>query len=97
MKSKIIIASFLIVGAAIIISSTYLSPIIISRGNMTFDDNVSLEAVAIRASKKNRREQTSSPQSPVAVTNAIFSDNFDNTYTVKEVGSMSVSNNPNWW
>jgi hypothetical protein len=92
MKSKIIIISCLVVGLTIATTiSIYLGPIIISRGNSIFDDNLA----AAGLSKKQRQKQTHTQPPPS--TNTIFTENFDSTYSLKETGSMDKSNNPNWW
>jgi len=91
-KTKIFVISCLVMGiAVIVVMNTYLGPIIISRGNMIFDDNVA----AVKLSKKQRQKQTYTQ--PPTTPNTTFMDNFNSTYTVKEAGSMNESNNSNWW
>lgn len=97
MKSKIIIISCLIIGVGIaVILNVYLGPILISRGNMVFDDNVpsSLPA-SVRSSKKQHLKQIPAQPSPDIGT--MFTENFDTAYTVKEVWNMGESTSPGWW
>ncbi|MDD2673052.1 MAG: hypothetical protein PHW43_11670 [Syntrophales bacterium] len=92
-KTKIIIV-FFIIAAAITGAGfyLYLGPIIISRGNMLFDDNIS--SFLASAAKNNRSKKTTALPSSAG---AVFNDNFDAVYTVKEAGSIDKSSNSNWW
>src|SRR3989344_8683783 len=94
MKSKIIITSCLIVGALFAIGAyVYLGPILISRGNAVFNNDVLSEIAAAGSAKKQRPKQSPSfrPES------SPFIEDFNTTYAIKESGSMNGSNYPNWW
>ncbi len=95
-KSKIIITSFLIVGVAFAFGIyVYMGPILISRGNTVFNDNVLPLLATVESSKKHRSGQI--PASLPSDASAPFVENFDTTYTVKEVGNMAKSASPGWW
>lgn len=96
MKFKIFIVFCLIISAGIaVIANIYVGPILISRGNMAFDDDIPLLA-SVGSLKKQRPVRKISASLPPTM-NTALSENFDTDYTVTEAGSMDESKSPGWW
>ncbi len=96
MKYIIITALYFIAGAMIIAGLLlYVAPIFIGHRNAVFNDNAS-SLTASMTSEMPRREVPITQQSSSSV-GTTFEDSFDATYVVREMGSMNISNNRNWW
>ncbi len=85
----------LIVGVLLlsIFSAKYLRPAL--SDDTDYDYSYNFATLNKVKSKKSQIEKAKKVVSPYP--NALFMDDFTNTYTVEETSQMSKSNNSNWW
>lgn len=95
-KYRIVIICCLIIGTiSVAVLNTSLGAALINRDSTTLSNNLSSLVTFIGSLKKESFKQVLGAFS--SSNSASFVENFDSNYTVKEVGSMSKSNNYNWW